>query len=187
MATITFNGESYTVDHAVKGADYVHGYDADGVMVCCITGVVNFDAIGFDGTYMSPSACLEETCNELAYTGGWTKNKNGATIPSNPAMHHIIASDATAYTIGVTCASRFHACENTGALVVTIPTHDVAPLPTCTEIEFVRLRDGSVTFAPASGVTLVSVDSARSISHRYGCAVLKKLNSNYWLLAGALS
>ena len=42
MAILTFNGESYTVDHAVKGADFIHGYDADSVLIVASDGIVNF-------------------------------------------------------------------------------------------------------------------------------------------------
>lgn len=80
MATLSFNGESYTVDHAVKGADYVHGYDADGVAIVCFDGVSDFSGITYDGTYMSPGDCLEEPCNDVKYCGGSLKTRGGTTL-----------------------------------------------------------------------------------------------------------
>lgn len=79
MATLTFNGTSYTVDHAVKGTDYVHGYDAAGVMVVCIGGVVNFNAITYDGSYMTPESCTEDPCNDVICSDGVLKTKDGRT------------------------------------------------------------------------------------------------------------
>ena len=70
MATIIYNGVSYPVDHAVKGADYVHGYDANNVCVFSVEGVTNFDNISYDGEYLAPEACTMESCNIVRTTNG---------------------------------------------------------------------------------------------------------------------
>ena len=80
MAIITFCGESFVVDHAVKGADYVHGYDADGNLVVSLDGVSNFSGITYDGTYMTPGACLAELCNDVKYCGGALKKRDGTVL-----------------------------------------------------------------------------------------------------------
>lgn len=80
MATITFNGESFTVDHAVKGDDFVHGYDADGNCIISIDGVSDFSDIAYDGVYMAPGDCLAEACNNVKYCGGELKTAGGDTI-----------------------------------------------------------------------------------------------------------
>ena len=69
MATLTFNGESYTVDHAVKGEDFIHGYDANSVMIVSFEGITNFADFDYDGTYMEPEHCLAEGCNVVKYVG----------------------------------------------------------------------------------------------------------------------
>lgn len=79
MATLTFNGESFAVDHAVKGADYVHGYDANGVLVVAFDGVTDFAGITYDGNYMAASECLTEHCNTVRYCGGAFKRLDGST------------------------------------------------------------------------------------------------------------
>lgn len=65
MATLKFNDTSYIVDHAVKGDDYVHGYDESGVMLVAIEGIEDFSTVTYDGTYMSPEFCAEEECNKV--------------------------------------------------------------------------------------------------------------------------
>ena len=80
MATLTFNGESFTVDHAVKGADYVHGYDANGNLVISLDGVKNFSGITYSGTYMSPNDCLAEVCNDVKFCGGSLKKSDGTIL-----------------------------------------------------------------------------------------------------------
>lgn len=83
MATLTYNGESFTVDHAVKGADYINGYDANGILVVSFDGVADFSCFSYDGSYMSPSDCLAEPCNEMVYCGGKAKTRGGADVPAS--------------------------------------------------------------------------------------------------------
>lgn len=80
MATITFLGESFEVDHAVKGEDYVHGYDAAGHCIISIDGVKDFSLITYDGVYMNPRECLSEPCNSVKYCGGTLKTADGEVI-----------------------------------------------------------------------------------------------------------
>ena len=83
MATLTFNGESFIVDHATKGTDYIHGYDADGVVIVSFDGITDFSVFSYDGTYMNPSDCLAEQCNNMVYCGGMMKTKGGAVVPAS--------------------------------------------------------------------------------------------------------
>lgn len=80
MATLTFNGESFTVDHAVKGGDYIHGYDANGVLIVAFDGVTDFSDFTYDDTYMEPSDCLAEHCNSVVYCGGAFKRRDGTKV-----------------------------------------------------------------------------------------------------------
>lgn len=80
MATLTFNGESYTVDHAVKGADFIHGYDADSVMIVAFDGITDFSGFTFDGTYMAPDHCLAEGCNDVKRVGGILVTRDGNAV-----------------------------------------------------------------------------------------------------------
>lgn len=82
MATITFCGESFTVDHAVKGSDYVHGYDVRGNIIVSLDGVSDFSGITYDGEYMDPDDCLPEACNDAKYCGGKLKTRGGSDIPA---------------------------------------------------------------------------------------------------------
>lgn len=77
MATLKFDGKTYTVDHAVKGPDYVHGYSADGTLVISLDGVSNFSGITYSGTYLAPGDCVAETCNDVKYCGGLLQTADG--------------------------------------------------------------------------------------------------------------
>lgn len=86
MAVLTFLGESYTVDHAVKGADYVHGYDANGVCIVAFEDMADLTAIGYDGTFMAPGDCEAEVCNKVVYCGGKLKTLGGVEIIKGVAV-----------------------------------------------------------------------------------------------------
>ena len=94
MATITFCGESFTVDHAVKGADYVHGYDADGNLVISLDGVSDFSGITYDGTYISPAVSFAEACNDVKFCDGILKTRDGAAIGAT-ALQALFAAGYT--------------------------------------------------------------------------------------------
>lgn len=111
MAILTFNGESYTVDHAVKGADFIHGYDADSVMIVAFDGITDFSGFTFDGTYMTPEHCLAEGCNNVKFVDGGLKKADGTALsPTDygaqpagsyaPSSHNQAASTITAGTLG---------------------------------------------------------------------------------------
>ena len=57
MATVTFLGETYECATALKGADYIHLLDANGVMIAAFDGVTNFDAFTITaGSWTMPTA-----------------------------------------------------------------------------------------------------------------------------------
>lgn len=80
MATLSFGGVSYTVDHAVKGADFIHGYDANNTPVVSFEGVTDFSGFAYDDTYMTPEDCLQESCNAVIYHNGMFKRPDGSTV-----------------------------------------------------------------------------------------------------------
>lgn len=80
MATLTYNGTSYTVDHAVKGTDFIHGYDANAVMIVSFEGITNFSDFDYDGTYIEPEHCLAEGCNDVKCVGGTWQTRDGKPL-----------------------------------------------------------------------------------------------------------
>lgn len=80
MAILKFNGESYTVDHAVKGSDYIHGYDAKGNVVVAIEGISSFSGVEYTSTFMSPEECITEKCNFVKHLNGRFVREDGTPI-----------------------------------------------------------------------------------------------------------
>lgn len=76
--------------------------------------------------------------------------------------------------------------DSTSTWTVQIPTNSTVAFPIGSEIDVFRLNTGSVTFAAASGVTLLSKNDNKSIAARYSGASIFKIDTNTWLLVGDL-
>lgn len=98
-----------------------------------------------------------------------------------------IVSKSASFTLALANAGRFIQVTASSAVTVTIPTNASVAFPVGTEIEIAQMGAGAVTFAGASGVTINSLDSAVVTSGQYAVACLKKIDTNVWLLAGALA
>jgi hypothetical protein len=96
MAKLTYGNFSFTVDHAVKGSDYIHGYLADGSLVISLDGITNFGLITYDGEYMSPAECLEEPCNTVKYVAGALVKNDGTRIDSKIKYGTTTVTDGSA-------------------------------------------------------------------------------------------
>ena len=70
------------MDHVVKGADFIHGYDENAVLIVSFEGIRDFSGFTYDGTYMEPEHCLAEGCNDVKFVGGHLVTREGKTITS---------------------------------------------------------------------------------------------------------
>lgn len=81
MYLLEYNRLEYTVDHAVKGPDYIHGYDAAGNLIVSFEGVTDFEDFVYDGEFMDPEHCLEESCNVIRNAAGQLVRQDGTVAP----------------------------------------------------------------------------------------------------------
>lgn len=62
MATITHLGQMYICNTALKGADYIHLLDSDGVMIAAFDGISDFSGFSIkDGDWTTPTP--EDECH----------------------------------------------------------------------------------------------------------------------------
>ena len=90
-------------------------------------------------------------------------------------------------TLALTHAEKMLLVNSASAVTITIPTHASVALPVGTLINIAGIGTGTVTLSPASGVTLYSKESARSIDGQYGAVTLYKASDNVWYCWGALA
>lgn len=80
MQYLIFKNTTYEVDHAVKGTDFIHGYDATGKVVVAFEGVTDFSVFEYDGSYLAPEDCISEPCNDLKYCAGKLQKRDGTAV-----------------------------------------------------------------------------------------------------------
>ena len=92
----------------------------------------------------------------------------------------------TSYTLVLTDAQKLLTLNNAAAITVTIPTNASVAFPygaTATGIDVLQLGAGTVTFAPASGVTLNGTPGLRTRA-QYSGGTLLKVGENDWVIVG---
>ena len=88
--------------------------------------------------------------------------------------------------LALTDAGRLLCVDSASDVVLTVPLEADVAFPAGTELEVCQLGAGAVSFSAAEGVTLLSAGGAVMIAEQYGCAALKKIAADTWLLSGSL-
>ena len=109
-------------------------------------------------------------------------DSNGCASPDQTAS--LIVSVTASKTLALTDSGSFQWCTNSSDITITIPSNVAFPIKT--EIEIARTGSGNVTIAAATGVTIISANSLKSIVPQNSSAGLKKLDANTWFLNGSL-
>ena len=157
------------------------------------TGAVTTNKIG-TGAVTEPKIDNGAITTNKIGTGAVTDEKLANAKADLDSNSKVKAAQASSSIISVTenkilsltDAGKFLNINSTSDITITIPTNTSVAFPVGTEIEFCRYNTGTVTFAETSGVTLASLDSAKTISGRYCCVGLKKIDTDTWILSGAL-
>lgn len=102
-----------------------------------------------------------------------------------------VLTNTTAKTDGFTLAlgdeNTTILCNKGTAMTVTVPLNSSVAFAVGTQISFVQIGAGQVTFAGAVGVTLNSDNSKKKILVQYGVASLIKTGTDTWVLFGQLT
>jgi hypothetical protein len=99
----------------------------------------------------------------------------------------INAQTGTSYTLALTDSGKLITLDNGSAITLTIPPNSSVAFGVETQILVEQLGAGVVTFAPGSGVTLLSYDSNLSLAGQYAGATLIKLATDTWTIQGNLA
>lgn len=90
------------------------------------------------------------------------------------------------YTIQVSDAGSAIIINSSSSRTVTIPTNASVPFSIGQRIDIIRYGTGSVTIAPASGVTLNSAESLTNLRQQYSSGTILKTGTDTWVLIGDL-
>ena len=147
-------------------------------------GIASLDANAQIPSAQIPSLSYIPTSDKAAASGVASLDSN-TKLTAAQASAYIVAVSASK-TLALTDAGTFQKISSSSAVTITVPTNTSVAFPVGTEIELYRGGSGSVTVAAASGVTINKTGSALTIAEQHGCAVLKKIDTNTWILGGAL-
>ncbi len=100
---------------------------------------------------------------------------------------NIITDSTTARTLALTDSTRHIEMTNSSSITVTIPLNATVPLHIGFQCEIEQANVGVITFAPEGATVLHSKDSSLSSNGQYGSVMLKKKDTDTWLITGDLA
>lgn len=92
-----------------------------------------------------------------------------------------------AYTLALADAGGVVEADSASALTITVPLSSVVAFPVGTLVQLDAVGAGTVTVAPATGVTVESLSGHLALSGQYASATLRKRDTDTWLLTGNLA
>ena len=118
-----------------------------------------------------------------------TQTLTNKTLTDPKVAHGYNAQTGTTYTLVLTDQSKLVSMNNASANTLTVPPNSSVAFPIGTIIEVTRLGAGVTTIAGGTGVTISGNGGSGSaysadIQTRYNSAVLRKISTDQWLLAG---
>ena len=152
-------------------------------------------------SYGAAAATYHRSGNAAGWQNSWIRdfneyNLNPATLDSNGKVTASQASSAvisisSSTTLGASHCGKFLNVYSSNGSAITLTIPDSTALPVDTEIEVFRMNSGAVKITCASTIALrgrgtkTNYGETYSITERYTSAVLKKLSTTMWAVAGA--
>jgi len=97
-----------------------------------------------------------------------------------------ILEKTAAFTLALTDAGRIIEVTAASSVTCTVPANASVAFPVGTEIKLAQMGAGAVKIAGATGVNILSNGNLDETRGQYEVARLKKIDTNTWLLEGAL-
>lgn len=126
---------------------------------------------------LSNPSQLEAESGTATTARSWTAQRDRQGIIG---ASRIIVSVSGSKTLVLTDEYTFQ--NVTAASTVTVPTNASAAIPIGAQIDFFQAGSGVITFAAASGVTIISKGGTLATTEAGDAATLKKTSTNTWAL-----
>ena len=163
-------------------ANLMHYYN---FYLCNNTGDINFDQNVTNGDIIfcgRPGGVSKQifACMDMSAETFEVKGAVKKTVDIN-------AQTGTTYTLTLADQSRLVTSSNASAQTITVPPNSSVAFPTGSEVTIAQYGAGQVTIAAGSGVTLYAADSELKTRVQYSTAILTKIATDTWLVAGDLT
>ena len=153
----------------------------------------NLDANTSKLSYIEAGATADQTAAEIRTLVDSASDSNVFTDADHTKLDGLdtvspLTSDtSTAYTLVLGDQGNHVSLSNASAITVTVPTNSSVSYTTGTEICLFQAGAGQVTIQGDSGVTLNAADSELKTRVQYSSAILYKVSTDTWLVAGDLT
>ena len=150
-------------------------------------------------SYIATKSSLAQLANTNSFTvrttGGNQTMSPSLTISNTIIVQHGVPVRTTGgnnVTLALGDNGKLIYCVNTAsAMNIHIPNNSSVAFPVGAEMSFLQhlthATANTLGFSNAAGVILHSKEAANTVADRFTTAVLKKLATNTWVLAGSLS
>lgn len=151
-------------------------------------GTVSGQVLTWNGSakvWATPSTGSGGTVNSV---NGITPVSGNVTLTASDvgAASRLLTENAqtgTSYTLAL--SDQWVTMDNPSASVLTIPSNASVAFPVGIQIPVTQIGAGQLSFAPASGVTILN--TKRKVIEQTGTIVLIQRTTNVWLLVGGLT
>ena len=150
-------------------------------------------------SYIATKSSLAQLANTNSFTvrttGGNQTMSPSLTISNTIIVQHgvpVRTAGGNNVTLALGDNGKLIYCVNSGsAMNIHIPNNSSVAFPVGAEMSFLQhlthASANTLGFSNAAGVSLHSKEAANTVADRFTTAVLKKLATNTWVLAGSLS
>jgi hypothetical protein len=187
--TVTYQDGDGTIDFTVASQTDENFTSADHTALDTAVSKLSYIEAGAtaDQTNAEIRTAVEAASDSNVFTDADHTKLNGLDTVSTLTSATGGTSSTYSYTLVLGDQGNHVALSNLGDVTLTVPTNSSVAFPTGTEICLFQENVGQVTITAAYGVTLNSADSELKTRVRYSSAILYKVSTDTWLVAGDLT
>jgi hypothetical protein len=187
--TVTYQDGDGTIDFTVASQTDENFTSADHTALDTAVSKLSYIEAGAtaDQTNAEIRTAVEAASDSNVFTDADHTKLNGLDTVSTLTSATGGTSSTYSYTLVLGDQGNHVALSNLGDVTLTVPANSSVAFPTGTEICLFQENVGQVTITAAGGVTLNSADSELKTRVRYSSAILYKVSTDTWLVAGDLT
>lgn len=111
---------------------------------------------------------------------------NGVVVQGNVVYHLEINAQTISYTLALSDDGKLITVDSATGVNITIPTNATVAFPIGTQITFLQMDAGQITFIPAVGATVIGNPGVKTRAIWTGATLIQRA-ANTWVVVGDLA